>query len=74
MTHPPAAKLRAVLDGALLPAFDTPHVVFLLAAHPEHAKPGHRCRGRVGAGRLAAEIVLVCCASRRTRSKKIRSR
>jgi hypothetical protein len=33
-----AAKLRAVLDGASMSAFDTPHVVFLLAARPEHAK------------------------------------
>ena len=33
-----AAKLRAVLPGASMSAFDTPHVVFLLAARPEHAK------------------------------------
>ena len=33
-----AAKLRAVLADASVSAFDTPHVVFLLAARPEHAK------------------------------------
>lgn len=33
-----AAKLRAVLSDASVSAFDTPHVVFLLAARPEHAK------------------------------------
>ncbi len=33
-----AAKLRAVLAGASVSAFDTPHVVFLLAARPEHVK------------------------------------
>jgi hypothetical protein len=34
-----AAKLRAVLSDASVSAFDTPHVVFLLAARPEHVKP-----------------------------------
>jgi hypothetical protein len=33
-----AAKLRAVHTDASMSAFDTPHVVFLLAARPEHAK------------------------------------
>ena len=33
-----APTLRAVLAGASLSAFDTAHVVFLLAARPEHAK------------------------------------
>ena len=32
------ANLRAALAGASVSAFDTAHVVFLLAAHPEHAK------------------------------------
>jgi hypothetical protein len=53
-----AAKLRAVLADASVTAFDTPHVVFLLAARPEHAK-GRRCRG-IGAGRRAAQIVPAC--------------
>jgi hypothetical protein len=34
-----ATKLRAILAGASVSAFDTTHVVFLLAARPEHAKP-----------------------------------
>jgi hypothetical protein len=33
-----AAKLWGVLPGASMLAFDTAHVVFLLAARPEHAK------------------------------------
>jgi hypothetical protein len=33
-----ASKLRAVLSDASVSAFDTPHVVFLLAARPEPAK------------------------------------
>jgi hypothetical protein len=33
-----AAKLRAVLSNASVSAFDTPHVVFLLAGRPEHAR------------------------------------
>jgi hypothetical protein len=33
-----AEKLRAVLAAASISAFDTAHVVFLLAARPEHAK------------------------------------
>ena len=32
------AKLPATLASASVSAFDTPHVVFLLAARPEHAK------------------------------------
>jgi hypothetical protein len=31
-------KAPAILAGASISAFDTPHVVFLLAARPEHAK------------------------------------
>jgi hypothetical protein len=43
-----AAKLRAALAGASVMAFDSANVVFLMAAHPEHAKRAVAIAAKLG--------------------------